>query len=92
MGNECTAYQWLEGHNIGPKFPGRIAEEGRVIGFLTERVMDGDKDARHATPADLEACSRSSIDLGSCMVTSIGTTSSHQSGRYSDRLRQRTKE
>lgn len=57
LDNECAAYKWLEGHDIGPKFLGHIAEEGRVIGFLTERVMDGDSDARHATPADLEACS-----------------------------------
>lgn len=37
---------------------GHIAEEGRVIGFLTERVMDGDgnADARQATPDDFEAC------------------------------------
>lgn len=56
--NESAAYQWLEGHNIGPRFLGHISEEGRVIGFLTERVMDGDIDARHATAADLEACSQ----------------------------------
>jgi hypothetical protein len=28
---ECAAYQWLEGENIGPKFLGHVAEEGRVI-------------------------------------------------------------
>ena len=56
MDDECTAYQWIEGHDIGPKFLGHITEEGRVIGFLIERVADNDGDARHATPADLEAC------------------------------------
>ena len=63
LDNECAAYQLLEGHNIGPKFLGHIAEEGRVIGFLTERVMDGDLDARHATPADLETCSQALAKL-----------------------------
>ena len=63
LDNECAAYQWLEGHNIGPKFLGHIAEEGRVIGFLTERVMDGDADARHATPSDLYACSQALAKL-----------------------------
>jgi serine/threonine protein kinase len=52
---ECAAYQWLDGKNIGPKFLGHIAEEGRVIGFLMEEVAD----ARHATIEDLAACSES---------------------------------
>ena len=56
MEDECTAYQWIEGHSIGPKFLGHITEEGRVIGFLMERVADEIGDARHATPADLEIC------------------------------------
>lgn len=58
MNDECAAYQWIEGHNIGPKFLCHITEEGRVIGFLMERVADEAGDARHATPADLEACTQ----------------------------------
>lgn len=58
MNDECAAYQWIEGHDIGPKFLGHIHEEGRVIGFLVERVADGAGDAHHATPVDLESCSQ----------------------------------
>jgi serine/threonine protein kinase len=61
--DECTAYQWIEGHNIEPKFLGNINEEGRVIGFLMERVTDETGDARHATPADHEACSQALAKL-----------------------------
>jgi serine/threonine protein kinase len=86
MDDECTAYQWIEGHNIGPGFLGHITEEGRVIGFLIERVTDETGDARHATPADLEACSQTLAklhDLGilhgdlvkyNILVTSRGAT------------------
>ena len=63
MDDECAAYQWIEGHSIGPKFLGHITEEGRVIGFLMERVMDETGDARHATPADNEACSKALAKL-----------------------------
>lgn len=63
MNDECAAYQWIEGHNIGPKFLGHIAEEGRVIGFLMERSTDEAGDARHATPADVGACSRALTKL-----------------------------
>ena len=51
--DECAAYQWIEGKGVGPKFLGHIAEEGRVIGFLMEKVTG----ARHATIDDLTACS-----------------------------------
>ncbi|KAJ5124874.1 uncharacterized protein N7515_008699 [Penicillium bovifimosum] len=50
--NETTAYQWIEGYDIGPRFLGHLTEDGRVIGFMMERI----KDARHAGPQDLEAC------------------------------------
>ena len=49
---ETAAYQWIDGHQIGPKFLGHISEEGRVIGFLIELILD----ARHAAPQDLPAC------------------------------------
>ena len=63
MEDECTAYQWIEGYNIGPKFLGHITEDGRVIGFLMERVTDETGDARHATPADLEVCQQALAKL-----------------------------
>jgi serine/threonine protein kinase len=50
---ECAAYQWIEGKGVGPKFLCHIAEEGRVIGFLMEKVTG----ARHATIDNLAACS-----------------------------------
>jgi hypothetical protein len=50
--SETAAYQSLEGHNIGPKFLGHVSEEGRVIGFLIDKVQD----ARHATISDHAAC------------------------------------
>ncbi|KAJ5503656.1 hypothetical protein N7463_006530 [Penicillium fimorum] len=50
--NETTAYQWLESHNIGPRFLGHLTEDGRAIGFLIEHI----KNARHAGPQDLEPC------------------------------------
>lgn len=50
--NETTAYQWISGHNIGPQFLGHLTENGRVIGFLMERITD----ARHASAEDIEVC------------------------------------
>lgn len=50
--SETTAYQWIDGYGIGPQFLGHLTEEGRVIGFLMERI----KNARHAGPQDLEPC------------------------------------
>ncbi|CAL5870065.1 uncharacterized protein PFLUO_LOCUS4299 [Penicillium psychrofluorescens] len=50
--NETTAYQWISGHSIGPRFLGHMTENGRVIGFLIERIHD----ARHAGIQDIEAC------------------------------------
>jgi predicted Ser/Thr protein kinase len=44
---ETTAYQWINEHQIGPKFL-----EDRVIGFIIERVPSG----RHAEPEDLALC------------------------------------
>jgi predicted Ser/Thr protein kinase len=51
---ETTAYQWIDGSGIGPKFLGHVTEEGRMIGFVMEYI-DG---ARTATPDDLGACQR----------------------------------
>jgi predicted Ser/Thr protein kinase len=52
MENETTAYEWIDGHDIGPRFLGHLTEDGRVTGFLMEYIAD----ARHAGPGDLEAC------------------------------------
>lgn len=49
---ETTAYKWVEGHNIGPKFLGHLTEDGRVIGFAMSKI----EEARHATPDDLDVC------------------------------------
>lgn len=52
MEAETRMYQVLGGLGIAPKFLGHVHEEGRVIGFLLEKIPDG----RHAEPADLEIC------------------------------------
>jgi hypothetical protein len=49
---ETTAYKWIDGQNIGPKFLGHLTEHGRVIGFAMSRI----EEARHATPDDLDIC------------------------------------
>ncbi|KAJ5622342.1 alpha-galactosidase A precursor [Penicillium herquei] len=50
--NETKAYQWISGLNIGPEFIGHLTENGRVIGFLMERIFN----ARHAGAQDLDTC------------------------------------
>lgn len=50
--NEMAAYEWIDGHGIAPKFLGHLTEDGRVIGFLMERITN----AKHAGPEDLTAC------------------------------------
>ncbi|KAL1584497.1 hypothetical protein WHR41_06359 [Cladosporium halotolerans] len=49
---ECEAYGWLEGSGVGPRFLGHVVEEGRVVGFLLEKVAN----ARRAGVGDLRAC------------------------------------
>ncbi|KAE8404595.1 alpha-galactosidase A precursor [Aspergillus pseudonomiae] len=50
--NETTAYQWISGHDIGPRFLGHLTEHGRVIGFLMEYIPN----ARHAGAEDVQSC------------------------------------
>ncbi|KAL4917598.1 hypothetical protein BDW62DRAFT_201623 [Aspergillus aurantiobrunneus] len=50
--SEATAYEWIDGYDIGPRFLGHLTEGDRVIGFLTERITN----AQHAGPGDLAAC------------------------------------
>jgi len=49
---ETTAYEWIEGQQIGPAFLGHLTEDGRIIGFLMARIAD----CRHATPEDFPLC------------------------------------
>ncbi|KAF2972704.1 hypothetical protein GQX73_g1006 [Xylaria multiplex] len=49
---ETTAYEWIDGAGVSPKFLGHLTEAGRVIGFILENI-DG---ARTAGPEDLKAC------------------------------------
>lgn len=48
---ETEAYQWIEGHGIGPRFLGHLTEDGRVIGFLLQKV-----DGHYAGIEDLPRC------------------------------------
>ena len=50
--SETSAYQWIENHQIGPRFLAHLTEEGRVIGFVMERIIN----FRHAEPDDLALC------------------------------------
>ena len=52
LDSECEAYRWIEGQDIGPMFLGLLTEEGRIIGFIIERMTD----AHHATPTELRLC------------------------------------
>ncbi|KAJ5451298.1 hypothetical protein N7491_000480 [Penicillium cf. griseofulvum] len=52
MEGDTATYQSIEGYKIGPQFLGHLTEDGRVIGFLMERISN----ARHAGPRDLEIC------------------------------------
>jgi hypothetical protein len=59
LDDETSAYQRLEDSGIGPKFLGHLSEEGRVIGFIIERITD----FRHATPEDLPLCQQALSEL-----------------------------
>ena len=37
---ETRVYRWIEGHSVGPAFLGHISEEGRVVGFAMELIVD----------------------------------------------------
>ncbi|KAF2135473.1 uncharacterized protein K452DRAFT_313963 [Aplosporella prunicola CBS 121167] len=49
---ETRAYQWINGHGIGPVFLAHLSEHGRIIGFLIEKVPG----AQHAAPEHLSLC------------------------------------
>jgi predicted Ser/Thr protein kinase len=59
LDSECRAYQSIEGQRIGPRFLGHVSEEGRVIGFLMEKV----EDARHPTISDYASCAKTLTSL-----------------------------
>ncbi|KAF1989194.1 hypothetical protein K402DRAFT_411230 [Aulographum hederae CBS 113979] len=50
--HETLAYKWIAEHAIGPKFLGHLTEEGRVIGFMIEKI----RGFKHAEPGDLAVC------------------------------------
>ncbi|EFY85437.1 hypothetical protein MAC_08502 [Metarhizium acridum CQMa 102] len=50
--SETTAYEWIDGQGIGPKFLGHLTEDGRVIGLVLEFLDD----TRSAEIEDLTAC------------------------------------
>jgi len=52
LNSETSAYQWIQNHQIGPQFLAHLTEEGRVIGFAMERIIN----CRHATSDDLALC------------------------------------
>ncbi|KAG5640340.1 hypothetical protein DXG03_009176 [Asterophora parasitica] len=51
---ETEVYRALAGHGIGPAFLGHLAENGRIMGFLIEKIKGG----RRADIGDLEACQK----------------------------------
>lgn len=51
MEAETTAYSWIHGECIGPRFLGHVTEAGRVMGFLIEYVP-----GRAARTEDLHQC------------------------------------
>lgn len=60
---ETRVYEWIEGQGIGPKFLGHLMEEGRVMGFLLEKV-----EGRHATVEDLPLCEAVVSKLHACNI------------------------
>ncbi|KAF4763109.1 hypothetical protein N7455_010847 [Penicillium solitum] len=50
MEDQTAGYRLIEDYDIGPRFLGYPLEDGRVIGFLMERIAN----ARHAGPQDLD--------------------------------------
>lgn len=59
LDSECAAYQFIEGRCIGPRFLGHVSEDGRVIGFLMDKV----EDARHPTTSDYASCVKALTNL-----------------------------
>ncbi|KAH6982354.1 hypothetical protein BKA56DRAFT_720921 [Ilyonectria sp. MPI-CAGE-AT-0026] len=49
---ETTAYEWIDGKGVRPKFLGHLTEAGRVIGLVMEHIDD----ARSAQTGDQAAC------------------------------------
>lgn len=48
---ETRAYQLLEGHGLAPRFLAHVHENGRIMGFLLEKI-----EGRSASIQDLSAC------------------------------------
>jgi predicted Ser/Thr protein kinase len=56
---ECTTYQSINGQRIGPGFLGYVSEEGRIIGFLMEKV----EGARYPATSDYAMCEKTLTKL-----------------------------
>jgi predicted Ser/Thr protein kinase len=56
---ECTTYQSIDGQRIGPRFLGHVSEEGRIIGFLMEKV----EGARYPAISDYAMCEKTLTNL-----------------------------
>ncbi|KLU91966.1 hypothetical protein MAPG_10914 [Magnaporthiopsis poae ATCC 64411] len=86
---ETTAYEWIEGHGIGPAFLGHLTEEGRVIGFVMARVGGGgegpESGFRHAQEDDLPLC-QSSLGRLHALGIRHGDTNKHNFLVHHDRV------
>ncbi|KAG6873359.1 hypothetical protein C0995_016468 [Termitomyces sp. Mi166 len=51
IAHETSIYSAIAGCSVGPAFLGHVAEHGRIMGFLIEKL-----EGRHAGIDDLEAC------------------------------------
>ncbi|KAF1983435.1 hypothetical protein K402DRAFT_338380 [Aulographum hederae CBS 113979] len=71
---ETEAYSWIEGSGVGPKFLGHVHEEGRVIGFVIEKVegihpyMNQHSEQTRAAMGKLHALGVRHCDLNACNV------------------------
>ena len=59
LNSETFVYQWIQNHQIGPQFLVHLTEEGRVIGFMMERIIN----CWHARSDDLALCQQALLKL-----------------------------
>jgi hypothetical protein len=52
INSETSAYAWMKGSCLAPRFLGHVREGSRIIGFMIEKITD----CRHAEVADLTLC------------------------------------
>ena len=39
LNSEISAYEWIQNYQFGPQFLAHLTEEGRIIGFVIERII-----------------------------------------------------